>query len=175
MAIRHEISVYGNVNKCVGVYDIIEWVSTDWGGPDKPGWYLVADGKGSTKTLFTTGDTNRMKDVLFDGRWNSILWANGHGPLNDSELVQLAMNGFQTWYNIESDYDCDGYCGEILTVFKKEDRPAYWLKGGQLTGPIDDELSSCPIHHTNKLGFHADRVHRYDENGHDTYDDIPLF
>lgn len=172
MAIRHEESCrYPIGYNLVGVYDIIEWIPTEWSGPRKPGKYLTADGKGNTKFLYTTGDTDRMKELLFE-RFEDVLWDGGI-RLTDSEMVRLARNGFQTWYTIEPDYSYGEYNGDILVIRKKESVPKYWLKGSAINGPIDDELDKCPVHRTDR--FHVDwRLERYDENGKDTYESIPL-
>lgn len=170
MAIRHEISGYKD-NLFVGVYDIIEWVPTAWVGPDKPGIYLTADGKGNTTLLHTTGDTDRMKEVLFE-RFEGIYWDDST-RLTDSEIVKLAFCGFQVWYTFESDYSYGEYNGEDLVIFRKESEPKYWLRGGKLTGPIDDELAKSPIHRTDFTQRRS--YNRYGENHHDTFDDIPLF
>lgn len=174
MAIRHEAPSYNGGYQLTGVYDILEWVPTRFDGPSEPGKYLTADGKGSTKILYTTGDTNRMKDVLFE-RFESICWDGGL-ELTDSEIVQLAFNGFNTWYDIEENYSYGEFDGYVLVIRKKESVPKYWLKGHVITGPIDDELDKCPVHRTERVrGVCRERSERYDENGHDTYDDIPLF
>lgn len=173
MAIRHEAPRYPSGYNLVGVYDIIEWVPTAWGGPSEPGKYLTADGKGNTKVLYTTGDSNRMKDVLFE-RFEGICWDGGI-RLTDSEIVQLAMNGFHIWYTVEPSYSYGEFDGYILVIRKKESVPKYWLKGHSITGPIDDKLDKCPVHRTERVrGVCRERSERYDENGHDTYNDIPL-
>lgn len=174
MAIRHETPRYPSGYNLVGVYDIIEWIPTEWSGPRKPGKYLTADGKGNTKFLYTTGDTDRMKELLFE-RFEDVLWDGGI-RLTDSEMVRLARNGFQTWYTIEPDYSYGEYNGDILVIFRKENIPKYWLKGHSIIGPIDDELDTCPVHRTERVrGVSRERSERYDENGHDTYKDISLF
>lgn len=171
MSILHEARTFNNNYRLVGVYDIGEWIPTAWGGPSKPGEYLTADGKGNTKILYTTGDTNRMKDVLFE-RFEDICWYGGV-RLTDSEIVKLAFDGFDTWYTIEPDYSLGGYDGEILVIFRKENEPKYWLKGSTLTGPIDDELDKCPVHRTDYIPINSNSE-RFDENGKDIYDSIPL-
>lgn len=172
MSILHETPAFNNNYWLIGLYDIIEWVPTEWAGPSKPGKYLTADGKGTTKVLYTTGDTNRMKDVFFVEDWNGICWDGGK-PLTDSEIVQLAFNGFQTWYTIEESHSYGEYDGEILVIFRKENQPKYWLKGSALTGPIDDELDKCPVHRTEYTPIDPNSE-RFDENGKDIYDSIPL-
>jgi hypothetical protein len=179
MAIRHEISNCLNKNHLVGVYDIIEWIPTEWGGPNKPGEYLTADGKGNTQMLFTVGDTNRMAELIFgkgECPFEAILWDN-HTKLTDSEIVRICFSGFDIWYTFEPMYDSYGeYDGTSLIIFRKESAPKYWLNEGRITGPIDDNLNKLPVHHTDnsRLVWLNENLSRYDENGHDTYDDIPL-
>ena len=156
--IKHEQNKYTHVPKStmdesnvdeIGYFSIVEWISTKYSNPSKPGHYFVSDGKGSVREAYyyerfsTAPSQPTLANIIFDEVDDVEIQWDDYTSLSNNELFEVCVKP-RVWYTYEDSSD-EYY--RLVTIFKNP--PAYWLSipESDINGPIDSDTKSYPVHH----------------------------